>query len=81
MEKICEICGQKDCGYINREMEYKCQRVQDYQLGFDDALSKACEWLKGEMFEEDIDGENYVCSSTADNIDEFINNFKKAMEE
>ena len=44
------------------------------------SLHKAIKWLKGELFEEDIDGNNYVCSSTADTIDEFIEQFKKAME-
>lgn len=51
-------------------------------------IKKACEWLKENMyiehiFEYDDDEEpvQYVCASVCDSVDEFVNNFRKAMGE
>lgn len=51
-------------------------------------VEKACEWLKQNMyvehiFEYDEDEEpiQYVCASACDSVDEYVNNFRKAMEE
>lgn len=51
-------------------------------------LDRACEWLKETMYVEHIfeysEDEvpvQYVCASVSDSVDEFVNNFRKAMEE
>ena len=48
----------------------------------------ACEWMKQNMYVEYIFEHNedekpvqYVCASACDSVDEFVNNFRKAMEE
>ena len=79
MEKICEICGQKDCGYINREIEERCDKIQWYQQGFDDAADKACDYFKSVLYNDDIWG--VIVINKIHNVDEFIELFKKAMEE
>ena len=51
-------------------------------------VEKACAWIKKNMYVEHIfehsDDEEYVqyvCASASDSVDEFVNNFRKAMEE
>lgn len=51
-------------------------------------VEKACEWIKENMYvehifehSEDEDPVQYVCASASDSVDEFVNNFRKAMEE
>lgn len=51
-------------------------------------VHNACEWLKEYMYiehifeySEDEKPVHYVCASACDSVDEFINEFKKAMEE
>lgn len=48
---LCQQCNQKtDCAYVNRKMEYKCLLVEEqmvgWELGYKDAIERACEWLK-----------------------------------
>lgn len=54
----------------------------------DRLITKACEWLKQNMYveyifeyNEDEEPAQYVCASACDSVDEFVNNFRKAMEE
>lgn len=51
-------------------------------------IDKACEYLRQSLyntpiFEHDEDEKpvNYVCASCCDSVEEFIENFRKAMEE
>lgn len=51
-------------------------------------VDMACEWLKENMYvehifehSEDVESVQYVCVSASDSVDEFVNNFRKAMEE
>lgn len=51
-------------------------------------IEKACQWLNEHMYctpifehEEDENPVNYVCASCCDSVEEFIENFRKAMEE
>lgn len=67
MKKLCEQCGQKNCGFVNRGMEEDCDKVQWYQQGYDDAVDNTCEWLE----------DNYPYYFDTD-IEE---QFKKAMEQ
>jgi len=55
--------------------------MDDWELGYKDAVDKAYNWLLEQMFELDKDGETYVADFDASSIKEFMNNFKKAMEE
>lgn len=50
-------------------------------------IEKACEYLKMSMYntpifehDEDTKSVNYVCASCCDSVEEFIGNFRKAME-
>lgn len=54
----------------------------------DRLITKVCEWMKQNMYveyifehDEDESPIAYVCASTCDSVDEFVNNFRKAMEE
>lgn len=49
--------------------------------GYKDAVEKAYRWLLEQMFELDEGGEIYVADGDASSIKEFMDNFKKAMEE
>lgn len=42
----CEICSIYDvCGYANRGLQRKCNRIKTFVAGFDAAVGKAKEWL------------------------------------
>ena len=48
---LCQQCGKpQQCGYVNRNLEDKCPVIQEtmegWELGWQDAIDKACEWLK-----------------------------------
>ena len=75
MKKICEQCGQKDCGFVNRGKEDGCDKVQWYQQGYDDAFEKVCEYIKtyyDEIYIRYLRG--YESEDLIESIDEFINN-------
>lgn len=55
--------------------------VDAYEQGYKDAIEKAFRWLLEQMFELDECGEIYVADGDASSIKEFLDNFKKAMEE
>ena len=79
---ICEQCNQKtDCAYIIRNMEYKCllveERMEGWELGYKDAIDKACEFLKSYR-QETPDGMGYIAGIVND---ETIKDFRKYMEE
>ena len=51
-------------------------------------IEKACEYLRKHMYytpifeyDEDEEPVNYVCASCCDSVEDFINNFRKSMEE
>ena len=51
-------------------------------------VDMTCEWLKENMYvehifehSEDEKSVQYVCASASDSVAEFVNNFRKAMEE
>ena len=76
-EQICRECRMKEtCPYIPRKMEYKCQHLSDmmygWELGWQDALDKAIEWLDEHLLE-------YWGQQNSDPSNFFID-FKKAME-
>lgn len=83
-KQVCMGCGDcANCGFISRNLESDCPhmiaKMDGWELGWQDAIDKACEWLKF----------NYVeftdNSRLGLNINELIKDFKKdlkkAMEE
>jgi len=51
-------------------------------------IEKACEYLRRHMYytpifehDKDEDPVNYVCASCCDSVEDFIDNFRKSMEE
>lgn len=75
-KQICKECRvYVKCPYIPRKMEYKCQNLSDtmygWELGYKDAIEKACEWLNNFYNEET---HSYL-------VKEDIEGFRKAMEE
>lgn len=80
-EKIlCNNCEAKEnCSYISRNLERKCSfretTMYGWELGYNDAIGKACKWLKCN-YAEFTDNTRLGIK-----IDELINDFKKDMEE
>lgn len=54
---------------------------EQYEQGYKDAFDKAYKWLSEQMFELYDCGEIYVADGDASSLEEFLNNFDKAMEE
>ncbi|MBR1543503.1 MAG: hypothetical protein IJ626_01250 [Muribaculaceae bacterium] len=74
--KICKLCSQyKDCAFISRDLQNKCDIVEKYENGYEqgyaDAIEKACDvlWHKFDKIYADPKFP-----------DKFIKNFRKAME-
>lgn len=65
----------------NWETEITDAYEQGYDVGQEDMLDKAVRWLLEEMFADDVEGDPYVLSASASSIEEFISDFRKAMEE
>jgi hypothetical protein len=66
-----------------QEIEEKTKKYINYRK--DKWIKKACDWLENELFEDKAEINPYyatdVKSKSYDTLDQFINNFKKAMEE
>jgi len=62
------------------EIEYP-DGTDAYEQGYKDAVEKAYRWLLEQMFELNEGGEIYVADGDASSKKEFMDNFKKAMEE
>lgn len=76
-KQICERCsGNKECSYTSRDL--KCPQYEDimdgYDVGQEDMLDNACEWLADNLL-------HYWGQINANDTDEFIDNFRKAMEQ
>ena len=71
-EDFCKRCSHyAGCGFISRNLQTKCDILQTfeegYEQGYEDAINKACEWLK------DFIKWNDLCTL------EDIEQFRKAM--
>ena len=80
--RLCNNCEVKEnCSYINRNLESKCSFIETtmygWELGYKDAIDKACEFLKSYR-QETPDGMGYIAGIVND---ETIEDFRKAMEE
>lgn len=78
MEKICEQCNKPDCGFVSRNIQDDCERVQDYQQGYDDAVDKVCTWLRTYLPSIYLTGMSSV--NEYEIVDMYIEAFKKDME-
>lgn len=79
-KRLCDNCEAKEnCSYISRNLERKCTfqetTMYGWELGWQDATDKACEWLKSELITPSMS------DKTAAWIESRINTFKKYMEE
>jgi len=75
-KRLCNNCEAKEnCSYISRNLERKCSfketTMYGWELGYKDAVAKACEWLNNFYNEET---HSYL-------VKEDIDAFRKAMEE
>ena len=41
MKSCCKLCGEENCGFVSRNLEYKCDKYHLYSA----AVNEACEWL------------------------------------
>ena len=81
--KLCTECPEREqCGYVPRKLMGDCTYLQDvmggWELGYQDAVDKAIEWI------ECFCNEHYIMSyadSYEVGTDELIEIFKKKMEE
>lgn len=71
----CTRCSHyKDCGFISRGLEHKCDVLDIFDAGADAAIDKASQWLQENY--EDL-GIRYIRGYT---VDDFVEQFKKAMQ-
>lgn len=71
----CTRCSHyKDCGFISRGLEDKCDILDIFDAGADAAIDKASQWLQENY--EDL-GIRYIRGYT---VDDFVEQFKKAMQ-
>ena len=81
--KLCKECPEREqCGYVPRKLMGDCTYLQDvmsgWELGYQDAVEKAAEWI------ECFCNEHYIMSYSDSHeveINELIDIFKKKMEE
>lgn len=72
----CTRCSHyKDCGFISRGLEHKCDVLDIFDAGADAAIDKASQWLQENY--EDL-GIRYIRGYT---VDDFVEQFKKAMQD
>lgn len=72
----CTRCSHyKDCGFISRGLEHKCDVLDIFDAGADAAIDKASQWLQENY--EDL-GIRWMRGYT---VDDFVEQFKKAMQD
>lgn len=85
--QLCNNCEAKEnCFYISRNLESKCSfketTMYGWELGYKDAIDKACEFFNERMWEYTfLSDEVYVVDGESSSKSEFIRNFKDYMEE
>ena len=80
-KQLCNNCEAKEnCSYISRNLERKCSfketTMYGWELGWQDSIDKAVEWLKNNADKYTDTG----CGVPFLYIGIMINDFKKAME-
>ena len=81
---LCNNCEAKEnCSYISRNLESKCSfketTMYGWELGYRDAVDKACEWLK-DYVADYLDRDKQYQLPIIDVV-ELITDFRKEMEE
>ena len=64
-KQLCNNCEAKEnCSYISRNLESKCSFretvMYGWELGYEDAIGKACEWLKKSTILADTTIERFI---------------------
>lgn len=82
IDNFCSQCSQvNECGFTIRGLQYKCPQIQTledgYDLGYKEAVNKACEWLEENLVKETT---IIACGSASINFENVIKQFKKAMQ-
>ena len=74
--------------YMTRKMEKTPTYADAIAWADKTMIEKACEYLRQSLYntpifehDEDETPVNYVCASCCDSVEEFIENFRRAMEE
>ncbi len=71
----CTRCSHyKDCGFISRGLEHKCDVLDIFDAGADAVIDKASQWLQENIVDIVI---GYLRGYT---VDDFVEQFKKAMQ-
>lgn len=84
-EDFCKRCySYARCGFISRNLQTKCDTLQTfeegYEQGYEDAINKACEWLRAELDKEEGLHYIHVHGFDKDRREIFLEDFKRAME-
>lgn len=75
-KEFCESCARHGiCGFVIREAERACGRLQDFSNGYEAAIVDACKWWKEEFSYPTMTPEDQEWYTKK------IEEFKKAMEE
>lgn len=78
-KEFCENCPHyNDCGFISRGLEYKCDKLDDFSLGWEMAIEKTCEWLQHNVYR--FYWQNYAQQEHGVYIDKMLEQFKQAMQ-
>lgn len=84
-EEIKQLKGiEPNCFETSREEEWYCEGlVQGLEITEKELIDKACEWFKNDVLyvNDDYFGDPKVMAVGYDKIEDFINDFRKAMEE
>ena len=77
MRAICNVCSTKDtCSYLKRGKEGECIDVQTSDYGYEEAVEKACQYLR-----DNIDHALTIYhNDTWCSLDNFITEFRKALQ-
>lgn len=74
MRKICEECKRRrfgECPFIINKLETYCDKVETYDIGYEEAIAKAVDWLY----------QRQTVDLEVPNIENFINDLKKTMKQ
>lgn len=83
-EDFCKRCSRyAGCGFISRNLQAKCDILQifeeGYEQGYEDAISKACDWLRAELDKEEELHYIHVHGFDKERREIFLEELKKAM--
>ncbi len=72
-EDFCKRCSHyAGCGFISRNLQTKCDTLQIFEEGYEQAIEKACEWIERNYHATPMGGYYYL-------PEDCIEQFRKAM--